>query len=165
MRLTTTEPNVNLLTKSNKTIHNVLLPGGIRLHCWVTEDSTKEVKLGYAFYPKDRISPILTGGLICNLPDILTLERTILNIAGAVMFVNWDYSPIYSTSADITEYTDRQIGWLTSDEVYPLMDLLEYFEEEGFDDLTDEERGYYWENNCLYCFKTKQRLITNINLN
>lgn len=151
---------------SQRTLKHVIVPGGIRLHTWLINGSSdKGVKVGYNIYPNKSTKPIFSGYCVCKHPDVLHLESSVLNLLGTIFYANWGSNVFENDINNAKEYTEGQVAWLSGDEIDPILNLLDNFEEEIFDNSSAEERGYYWKNNKIYDMTTHKPLIIDVNLN
>ena len=155
---------------SQKTVlRHVVLPGGIRLMTWqaaTKKDETGKTisTVGYALYPQKKSEPIMNGYCECDRQDLDT-DRSLLDLLGTVFFANWTCSFYEFYRISCKEYSEAQIDWLSSEEINDILDILDNYEEEAFDDVEPHERGYIWKNHQICAIDSLTPLFKDVNLN
>ena len=155
---------------SQKTVlRHVILPGNIRLMTWQVsankDESGKTIyTVGYALYPQKKAEPILSGYCNCERTELNT-DRAVLDLLGTILFANWTCSFYEFDRLSCKEYSEAQVDWLSSSEIDTILDILDNYEEEAFDERDQQERGYIWKENQICTLNSLTPLFKDVNLN
>lgn len=159
-------PSIEVTQKN--ILKNVILPGGIKLITWlsgkVTEDSTVTNTVGYALYPSNNKTPIMQGYASCVGVE-LNSDKATLDLLGFIFYGNWK-GIVYNFELLMKkEYSESQVNWLSGSDVDQILDILDSYEEEAFDESTPEERGYIWKDSKMYYLNPLTPVFKDVNVN
>lgn len=156
-------PSIEVTQKN--ILRHTILPGGIKLITWLSGKTTKDsTVIGYALYPTNKTTPIMQGYAVCVGVE-LNSDKATLDLLGYIFYSNWK-GIVYSFELLMNkEYSESQVNWLSGSDVDQILDLLDSYEEEAFDEATPEERGYLWKDSKVYYINPLTPVFKDVNVN
>jgi hypothetical protein len=144
----------------------IKLPGGSTLSLYHLGVYNDEFKVEYHLTPKGVYAPILKGCFFLSKDIDCNSDKFILDLLGAVFYGSkWTAQQHEIIIQDPQEFTNKQVEWLTTPEVDPLMDLLEDYEDDGLIATEIYDQDFKWIDDKLYYIDSSKRVFKNISLN
>lgn len=155
---------------AKNTLRHVIMPGNIRMLTWLVGseplNGKETFKVGYAVYSSTNSKdPIMQGYCLCTNREGLNTDKALLDLLGTMFYVNWNNCIFDFQYETYREYTEKQVDWLGSDETTPILNLLDFYEEEVYDESTPEERGYFWDKGKMVYLSSKSPVFKDVNVN